>query len=230
MIAIDALRMAWYSRSVSVWLGATVIESPVCTPIGSRFSIEHTITTLSLVSRMTSISNSFQPCRYSSTSTSEFIDRDKPRAAISSNSSTLKAMPPPEPPIVKPGRITHGRPISASDRRASSSVWATRERAVARPQLFIAARNRSRSSALRMTSALAPIISTLYSSSTPVSYSSSATFSAVWPPRVGRTAVGRSFLMILATASAVTGSMYVASAVAGSVMIVAGLEFTKMMR
>ena len=39
--------MCWYSRSVSVIAGATVIESPVCTPIGSRFSIEQTITTLS---------------------------------------------------------------------------------------------------------------------------------------------------------------------------------------
>src|SRR2546423_5635790 len=41
--------------------GATVIESPVCTPMGSRFSIEHTMTTLSRRSRMTSSSNSFHP-------------------------------------------------------------------------------------------------------------------------------------------------------------------------
>ena len=27
--AKDASRIAWYSRSVSVWMGATVIESPV---------------------------------------------------------------------------------------------------------------------------------------------------------------------------------------------------------
>ena len=47
MIATAASRIAWYSRSVSVMAGATVIESPVCTPIGSRFSIEQTITTLS---------------------------------------------------------------------------------------------------------------------------------------------------------------------------------------
>ena len=32
--AIDALRMIWYSLSVSVWAGATVMESPVCTPMG----------------------------------------------------------------------------------------------------------------------------------------------------------------------------------------------------
>ena len=40
-------RIAWYSRSVSVCCGATVTESPVWTPIGSTFSIEHTITALS---------------------------------------------------------------------------------------------------------------------------------------------------------------------------------------
>ena len=35
-------RIFWYSRSVSVIAGATVTESPVCTPIGSTFSIEQT--------------------------------------------------------------------------------------------------------------------------------------------------------------------------------------------
>ncbi len=47
--AIDALRMIWYSLSVSVCAGATVIESPVCTPIGSRFSIEQMMMQLSLL-------------------------------------------------------------------------------------------------------------------------------------------------------------------------------------
>src|SRR5215510_4840812 len=41
--AIEASRMIWYSLSVSVCAGATVIESPVCTPMGSRFSIAHTL-------------------------------------------------------------------------------------------------------------------------------------------------------------------------------------------
>src|SRR5450755_1343678 len=39
--AIEALRMIWYSLSVSVSAGATVTESPVWMPIGSTFSIEH---------------------------------------------------------------------------------------------------------------------------------------------------------------------------------------------
>jgi hypothetical protein len=41
--------------------GATVIESPVCTPIGSMFSIEQMMMQLSALSRTTSISYSFQP-------------------------------------------------------------------------------------------------------------------------------------------------------------------------
>ena len=89
MIAIEALRRFWYSRSVSVWEGATVTESPVCTPIGSRFSIAQMMTTLSALSRITSISNSFQPTRDSSTRISVFMDRSSPRVTICSNSSTL---------------------------------------------------------------------------------------------------------------------------------------------
>ena len=54
-------RITWYSRSVSVMAGATVTESPVCTPIGSTFSIEQTTTTLSLLSRISSSSYSFHP-------------------------------------------------------------------------------------------------------------------------------------------------------------------------
>ena len=65
--AIEAFRMIWYSLSVSVSAGATVIESPVWTPIGSTFSMEQMMIALSALSRTTSISNSFQPRRLSST-------------------------------------------------------------------------------------------------------------------------------------------------------------------
>src|SRR6266550_4616873 len=61
MTANAASRIIWYSLSVSVCAGATVIESPVCTPIGSKFSMEQTTTQLSIRSRITSISNNFQP-------------------------------------------------------------------------------------------------------------------------------------------------------------------------
>ena len=87
--AIDASRMRWYSLSVSVCAGATVIESPVCTPIGSRFSIEQMMMQLSALSRTTSISNSFQPSTDSSSSTSLVGEASRPRATICSNSSRL---------------------------------------------------------------------------------------------------------------------------------------------
>ncbi len=39
--------MIWNSLSVSVWMGATVMESPVWTPMGSKFSMEQMMTQLS---------------------------------------------------------------------------------------------------------------------------------------------------------------------------------------
>ncbi len=88
--ASEALRMIWYSLSVRVCAGATVIESPVCTPIGSKFSMEQTMMQqLSFLSRTTSISYSFQPISDSSINSSLVGDRSRPRAQISSNSSRL---------------------------------------------------------------------------------------------------------------------------------------------
>jgi len=100
MQAIVASRISWNSLSVSVCAGATVIESPVCTPIGSRFSIEQTITTLSATSRITSISNSFQPITDCSSRTSLTGESSSPYRTLSSNSSRLYAIPPPAPPSV----------------------------------------------------------------------------------------------------------------------------------
>ena len=62
--------------------GATVTESPVCTPIGSTFSIEQTITTLSLASRISSSSNSFQPMIDSSRRTSVVGLASRPAPAM----------------------------------------------------------------------------------------------------------------------------------------------------
>ena len=61
MMRRAASRIRWYSLSVSVSAGATVMLSPVCTPIASMFSIEQMTTKLSAQSRITSSSNSFQP-------------------------------------------------------------------------------------------------------------------------------------------------------------------------
>ena len=83
-----------------------------------------------------------------------------------------------------------GRPISSSASSACDSVLIWCERGVSRPILVIASRNSSRSSALSMASAVAPIISTLYFSSMPILRSDSAELSAVCPPMVGSSASG----------------------------------------
>ena len=87
--ASEASRMSWYSRSVSVWAGATVIESPVCTPIASKFSMEQMMIALSARSRITSISYSFQPSTLSSTSTSWTGESSRPRRSRECISSEL---------------------------------------------------------------------------------------------------------------------------------------------
>ncbi len=88
-IARLASRIRWYSLSVSVCAGATVMLSPVWTPIGSKFSIEQTMTALSAQSRITSISYSFQPITLSSTSSVLTGESSSPKATIRSNSSLL---------------------------------------------------------------------------------------------------------------------------------------------
>jgi len=100
--------MCWYSRSVRVIAGATVTESPVCTPIGSMFSIEQTTTTLSFLSRISSSSNSFQPRMDSSSSTSVTGLASRPAAPILRRSRASRAIPEPDPPRVNDGRTTTG--------------------------------------------------------------------------------------------------------------------------
>ena len=115
---------------------------------------------LSAWSRTTSISNSFQPRADSSISNSRVGERSRPRRQISSNSSGLYAIPPPLPPMVKEGRMMHGKPIDAWTWSASSMLWAMTERGMSSPILRIAWRKRSRSSALSIASREAPINST----------------------------------------------------------------------
>src|SRR5262249_53409345 len=115
--AIATSRMCWYSRSVRVIAGAMVTESPVCTPIGSMFSIEQTTTTLSLRSRISSSSNSFQPRMDSSSSTSVTGLASSPDPAMRRRSAASCAMPEPAPPRVNEGRITTGHPSPPAARR-----------------------------------------------------------------------------------------------------------------
>ena len=124
----------------------------MCTPIGSTFSIEHTITTLSLRSRMTSSSNSPQPITDSSTSTWWIGLAASPSATRWRYSVSVRAIPPPSPPIVKPGRTIAGSPMSGSARSASLIDLTAALRGTRRPARSIVVRNRSRSSARRMVS------------------------------------------------------------------------------
>ncbi len=160
MQASAASRMCWYSTSLSVWAGATVIESPVCTPMGSRFSIEQMITQLSAVSRMTSSSYSFHPAIDFSMRISEMGLASRPVIAARVNSSGVEAMPVPRPPRMNAGRITTGSPMSITTFSASSRLWAMAEAGASRPISAIAVLNRARSSAVAMASALAPMSST----------------------------------------------------------------------
>ncbi len=158
--AIPTSRMCWYSRSVRVIAGATVIESPVCTPIGSRFSMEQMTTTLSWWSRISSSSYSFQPSTDSSISTSCTGDAASPPPASRSRSASSWAIPEPSPPMVKEGRMTTGSPSSATAARTSSIEWQTALRGTSAPTDCTICLNLSRSSPRWMASMSAPISST----------------------------------------------------------------------
>ena len=86
-------------------------------------------------------------------------------------------------------------------------VWAMALRGLSMPIFAMASRNFSRSSALSITSALAPISSQPYFCKTPAASSFIAVLSAVCPPMVGSTASGRSLAMTFSTISGVIGSM-----------------------
>ena len=179
IMAIAPSRMRWYSLSVNVMIGATVIESPVCTPIASIFSIPQTTTQLSFLSRTTSSSYSFQPSADSSINTWLIREASIPLRTIVSNSSLLYAMPPPVPPSVNAGRIIAGKPISSRNANASSIVETVLDFACSKPARSTISRNASRSSARKIISLVAPIISTSNSVSVPSSSSSHAQFNAV---------------------------------------------------
>ena len=108
MIAMAVSRIRWYSRSVSVMAGATVTESPVCTPIGSMFSIEQTTTTLSAcVAHQLELE--LLPAE------DALLEQDlgvglasRPAPAMRRRSASVFAMPEPRPPSVNEGRTTTG--------------------------------------------------------------------------------------------------------------------------
>ena len=207
MHVMAALRMAWYSLSVSVWIGATVMLSPVWTPMGSRFSMEQTMTTLPALSRMSSSSYSFQPKADSSTSTVWTGLSARPRRAMRTSASRLWAMPPPVPPSVNDGLMMTGYPTASAKASASSTVDTSAERSTSSPAARIVSRKSSLSSARSITSADAPMSSTPNRSRIPALARANARFKPVWPPMVGRSASGRSLAMTAVRASTVRGSI-----------------------
>ena len=101
-------RNIWYSLSPNVWLGATTILSPVCTPTGSTFSMLHTVMQFPALSRITSYSISFHPAIQRSIK--HWLTRDnlRPLEQISWSWVSLWAIPPPVPPNVYAGLTTTG--------------------------------------------------------------------------------------------------------------------------
>ncbi len=168
--------------------GATVILSPVCTPMGSKFSTVHIMATLSALSLNNSNSNSFQPSTAFSTSTSCIGLAVSARLSASSNSSFLNTMPPPVPPNVNDGRNTNGKPICCANSFPSKNELAIFAGQTGMPISIIHWRNFSRSSALSIAFISTPINATLYFSQMPNSSTSLQRLSAVCPPIVGNTA------------------------------------------
>ncbi len=121
MQANAASRILWYSTSDNVWAGATVTESPVWTPMGSKFSMEQTITQLSARSRMTSSSYSFQPAIERSIRISFMGLAPSPFSAARAKLSWSVAIPVPPPPKMYDGRTMTGKPTLSPISSASSN-------------------------------------------------------------------------------------------------------------
>ena len=205
--AIEAFLITWYSLSVRVSAGATVIESPVWIPIGSIFSIEQIIMQLSFLSLTTSISNSFQPSRHSSIKIWLTGDSCKPSLTILKYSFSVFAIPPPSPPRVKAGLIIAGSPICFKTFAASLTWFTTLDFGRSKPISNIFFLNFFLSSALDIALEFAPISSILYFFKIPFFSAAIAKFRAVWPPMVGKIASGFSFLRIFSSTSKVIGSI-----------------------
>ena len=179
----------------------------MCTPIGSTFSIEHTITTLSLRSRITSSSNSPQPITDSSTSTWPIGEAARPSATTWRYSASVRAMPPPAPPIVKPGRTIAGSPTSRQ--RALGLAHRLDGRAARHAQAGALHRGAEQVAVLGAADGVVVGADQLHPvlASVPSSDSWRARLSAVPPPSVGSSASGRSRSITCATEAGSSGSM-----------------------
>ena len=107
--------------------------SPVWTPIGSTFSMLQMMTTLSARSRITSISNSFQPITDCSISTSVTGLASRPPATIVSNSSTVVGDPAAGAAEGEGGADDQRQADLVQHLRASVMLWTTPLRGTFRP-------------------------------------------------------------------------------------------------
>ena len=155
------------------------MESPVCTPIGSTFSIEQMIIALSFLSLTTSISYSFHPNNDSSINISFVGESSNPLLTIVINSLSLLATPPPLPPRVNEGLMITGYLIILAISNASLTLLASPDLATSISMSCMACLNNSLSSAVSIAILDAPISSTLCSSKIPLDARSKAVFSPV---------------------------------------------------
>ncbi len=186
--------------------------------------------TLSTQSLITSNSISFHPRTDCSTRIWATGLISRPFAKNISNSSLLYAIEPPLPPSVYAGLNIRGNPILSPIFIPSSTLWAIPLFGMLTPISSIAFLNNSLSSAREMASTSAPIDSIPYFFKIPCFIRKNAKFNPVWPPKVGNIASGFSFFIISITVSILSGSIYVTSAILGSVIIVAGFELTSIVK
>ena len=221
-----AVRSMPNSTGESVTAGATTMLSPVWMPTGSTFSMEHIVMMLPAPSRMTSNSISFQPATLCSTRTWCIGEARRPFSQISRSSSRVPAMPPPVPPSVNAGRMMSGRPTSSANAMALSTSVTTVEGMTGWPMAIIVSLNICLSSALSIVSGSAPSRRTCILSRKPSFASCIESVRPFCPPSVLSRLSGRSFSMMRRSTGRLSGSMYILSAIAPSVIMVAGLEFT----
>ncbi len=202
MMSMPMLRRFWYSRSVSVSAGATVIESPVCTPTGVDVldrahhdgvvgGVAHELELVLLPAE------------------------DRLLQEHLGGRRVVQARPPADAAQVllverEAGSESAHRERGAHDQRvaellapasSSSMVWQMTDAATSAPASSTSCLKICRSSPFWMASTFAPMSSTPYFSRIPRSWRAIAALSAVWPPRVGRIASGFSLAMIVSMTS-----------------------------
>ena len=139
-------------------VGATTIDSPVCMPRGSKFSIDATVKHRSLLSLIHSNSISFQPLRLSSTR----ICGAKVNALSANSRKDFSSgqMPEPSPPSAYAERTITGNPMDRAASSAASTLstaWLTGVFSEISESFLT---NRSRSSVFMIASTLVPSTST----------------------------------------------------------------------